>query len=103
MEKRMILAFVFSFLILMLWSFVFAPKEDKTPQIEDAKHKKSEQSVSETAKPSLLKPAISPKTIKKKDGIIIPTLQEKEVTIETPLYKATFSNVGAIIKSYKLK
>jgi YidC/Oxa1 family membrane protein insertase len=103
MEKRMILAFVLAFLILMLWSFVFAPKQDEAPQVEDAQHKKSEKSVSETRKSSPLKPAISPETIKKQDRLTIPTLREKEVTIETPLYKATFSSVGAMIKSYKLK
>jgi YidC/Oxa1 family membrane protein insertase len=99
----MIVAFVLSFLILMLWSFVFAPKQEKKPQIEDAKHKKTEKSEPVTAQPSVLKPSISPEIIKKKDRVSLPALQEKEVAVETPLYKATFSNVGAILKSYKLK
>jgi hypothetical protein len=31
MEKRTIIAFVLSFAVLLLWSYVFAPKEEQAP------------------------------------------------------------------------
>ena len=31
MEKRTIIAFVLSFAVLLLWSYVFAPKEEQVP------------------------------------------------------------------------
>ena len=33
----------------------------------------------------------------------VPGVDEKEITVDTPLYKAVFSNVGPTIKSFKLK
>ncbi len=102
MEKRMILAFVLSFVILLVWSFLFAPKQKEAPTIEEEARKRSEKTT-ESAKTSVLKPAISPVSDKEKEKISILQTKEKEVKIDTPLYIAIFSNAGATIKSFKLK
>jgi len=103
MEKRMIVAFVLSFLILMVWSFLFAPKKDQPPPSEKTVQKKDQKTLSKSPEMPVLKPAISPKVDQKRDTLIKPKIEEKEIKVETPLYRAVFSSAGAIIKSFKLK
>ena len=103
MEKRMIVAFVLSFIILMVWSFFFAPKKEQTPPSEKTVQKKDQKTLSKSPERPTIEPSISPKIDKKRDTLIQPKTEEKEVKVETPLYKAVFSNAGAIIKSFKLK
>ncbi|MCP4681048.1 MAG: membrane protein insertase YidC [Desulfobacterales bacterium] len=93
MEKRTILAFILSFLVLILWSFLFTPKEEQAPvQDKDV--------ISEA--PELTQPVPSPvleKTISK----VIPKADSKEIVIDTPFYRAIFTNEGPTIKSFQLK
>ena len=103
MEKRMIVAFVLSFIILMVWSFFFAPKKEQTPPSEKTVQKKDQKTLSKSPERPTIEPSISPKIDQKRDTLIQPKTEEKEVKVETPLYKAVFSNAGAIIKSFKLK
>lgn len=103
MEKRMIVAFVLSFLILMGWSFFFAPKQKETPPSEKTVQKKDKKTISKSPETPGLKPTISSKVDQKKDTLIKSNMEEKEVKVETPLYRAVFSSAGAIIKSFKLK
>ncbi|MBW1860817.1 MAG: membrane protein insertase YidC [Deltaproteobacteria bacterium] len=102
MEKRMILALVLSFLVLMIWSFLFAPKQGQGPPEREEGIEKREPTIYEPAGTPIPSPAIPPKTALERDSII-PQLEEKEIKVETPLYIAVFSNIGATIKSFKLK
>ena len=102
MEKRTIIAFVLSFLILIMWSFLFAPKKEQPPQKEESQKKEAVAPPYE-AKPT---PQPQPSVAPKKQELPPPgpvVEQEKEILVETPLYKAVFSTAGATIKSYKLK
>jgi len=103
MEKRMIVAFVLSFLILMVWSFLFAPKQKQTPPSEKEIQEKAKETIAKSPETPHLKPVILPKRDQKKDTLIKSNMEEKEVKVETPLYRAIFSSAGAIIKSFKLK
>ncbi|MBW1666777.1 MAG: membrane protein insertase YidC [Deltaproteobacteria bacterium] len=103
MEKRTIIAFVLSFLILLIWSYMYAPKKQQPPpKVQPEKPATGVARPAETPgvqveplaeggkpAPSALTPA--------------PESKEKLVTVETPLYKAVFSNAGATLKSFKLK
>lgn len=104
MEKRTIVAFVLSFVILVGWSVFFgpkqkqAPKEGNLPPVE-APARSSPQAPKST---ELAPPAPSQKPVETPSKK--PTrADEKEVEIDTPLYRAIFSNVGPTIKSFKLK
>ncbi|MEJ2724423.1 MAG: membrane protein insertase YidC [Deltaproteobacteria bacterium] len=100
MEKRTIIAFVLSFLILIMWSFLFAPKKEE-PQ------KKEALAPEYAAKPSpQSQPLVAPQEQQLPPAAPVhePVLKkEREILVETPLYKAVFSTAGASIKSYKLK
>jgi len=99
MEKKTILAFVLALVVLIAWSVLFAPKPV--------------QKTEPPAKEEVLKPpsapAAAPQTAPPLQKIVPPTqapapaTEEKEVVVDTPLYRAVFSSTGASIRSFKLK
>jgi YidC/Oxa1 family membrane protein insertase len=98
MDKKTIIAFALSFLVLILWSFFFGSKSEppKEPQ-------KKEQIVQEKTAPAR---EAAPAPQKSAEAVTIPQAtqeKEEEVTVETPLYRAVFSNVGPALKSFRLK
>jgi len=99
MEKKTILAFVLSLAVLVVWSIVFAPKPAQ----------KTDSPAKEGIAPSQPAPTASPQpapSVQKMEKPAEPAAVkgvEKEVTVETPLYRAVFSSTGASIKSFKLK
>jgi len=99
MEKKTILAFVLSLAVLIVWSIVFAPKPAQ----------KTDSPAKEGIAPSQPAPTASPQpapSVQKMEKPAEPAAVkgvEKEVTVETPLYRAVFSSTGASIKSFKLK
>ena len=98
MEKRVIIAFALSFAVFYAFTVLFPPKPaETTPQAQ-------------TAPPQVNKPAPqSRQPVEKTEERVIPTTEEEradkaeDFVIDTPLYTATVSNVGAVLKSYKLK
>jgi YidC/Oxa1 family membrane protein insertase len=105
MEKRTILAFVLSFIILIGWSIFFGPKERQMPKgggiaPRETPAETSPQASRLTELTSSGPSQVSVETAGKK---ITEAAAEKEVEINTPLYRAIFSNVGPTIKSFKLK
>jgi len=104
MEKRTILAFALSFLILLMWSLLFAPKQEQMPSKEKEVMDKREPAAPgpgqvETGPPETVAP---PKTLKG-DQISPLKIGEKEIHVETPMYRAVLSNAGPVIKSFQLK
>jgi YidC/Oxa1 family membrane protein insertase len=98
MEKRVILAFVLSFVVLIGWSYLFGPKtqqvppEDITPPEKEIPHSGPVAPMPEPVVPS-----------RAEELTIARTVEDKEIKIETPLYRAVLSTAGAAIKSFKLK
>ncbi len=104
MEKRTLLAFALSFLILIAWSVFFAPKQKQPPKEPESVTKETPAKPSPLApKPAELTRPLPSQTPVETAGKAIPEAGEKEVEIDTPLYRAIFSNVGPTIKSFKLK
>ena len=101
MEKRTLLAFALSFLILLVWSFWFGPKQEQgPPKKESPKETASKEALEPAAKaPIIAAPPRTAETIEKAS----PAAQEKEIKVETDLYRAVFTNLGPTIKSFKLK
>jgi YidC/Oxa1 family membrane protein insertase len=103
MEKRTILAFALSFLVLILWSFLFNPNKDQIPKKEETPETVAPKTVPRSPETAIEPPAAistGPEITK-----IKPTIEtrQKEVVVDTPLYRAVFTNVGPTIKSFKLK
>ena len=96
MDKRTIAAFALSLLVLILWSVFFAPQPEQRPEprvIEEEWQRKV------TPAPALPLPGIRDRAPEP----AVPEEREREITIDTPLYRAVFSNVGPALKSFKLK
>ncbi len=101
MDKRTLLAFVLSFIVLFLWSVFFAPKQSEVTKKQESQAGLS-QKAPQPEKKNLQAPVPEPEppsvpAYSKKD------IQEKFIEVETPLYKAEISNLGPTIKSFKLK
>jgi YidC/Oxa1 family membrane protein insertase len=101
MEKRTLLAFVLSFLVLITWSILFAPSS-KQP---------TEEAVVQKETPREAPPAQSaPEPVQVEDEVrpappeaTLPLAEEKRIQVDTPLYRAVFTNAGPTIRSFKLK
>jgi YidC/Oxa1 family membrane protein insertase len=103
MDKKTLLAFALSFLILFGWSFVFGPKSSQKPRPEPPPVATSEEKPSLPQEKVTVPPVLSPDIAGKMPVEQKAQISEKEIRVETPLYEAVFSNVGPAIKSFKLK
>jgi YidC/Oxa1 family membrane protein insertase len=103
MEKRTILAFALSLIVLIVWSVFFVPKEKKVPKKGESVSQQRPVNQEQTPKPIELTAPVPSQVAKETPGPKIGEAREKEVVVETPLYKAVFTNVGPTIKSFKLK
>ena len=104
MEKRILLAIVLCIIVLVLWEKFFVPKRPTappttSPEIEKttpapAKPEAAEQpSPPVSQAPPLLPPPLPPQAAH----------AGKDVVVETPLYRAVFTETGARLKSFVLK
>ncbi|MEJ2025777.1 MAG: membrane protein insertase YidC, partial [Deltaproteobacteria bacterium] len=103
MDKKTVLAFVLSFLVLFGWSFFFGTKQEQKPQQEKTVvATKTEKAVSPQV---TQKNSSAPATESAEEDLepVNASVPEEEIRVETPLYSAVFSNVGPTIKSFKLK
>jgi len=92
-EKRTLIAIILSIVILVGYQFLFPPEQPKPPAVQQAKEEKQETKPLEAAKPvsvPVSAPAAAP-------------AEEKEIKIETSLYSATLTSIGATIKRWELK
>jgi YidC/Oxa1 family membrane protein insertase len=105
MEKRTIIAFVLSFLILIIWSYVYNPVPQKRSAPVERKEAQREAVPLEPSPPEAGVPPAAVPEGEKPSTAPAPVImeEEKEIRVETPLYSALFSNAGATIKSFKLK
>ncbi|MCX8160592.1 MAG: membrane protein insertase YidC [Candidatus Saccharicenans sp.] len=103
MEKRLILAIFLSFLILFLYQLLFI-KPGKQAQPVPPKTAAVEK---ETPGTEREKPTETPLAAAGRENAapaeVVAAEQEESITVETPLYEATWSNRGAVLKSWKLK
>jgi YidC/Oxa1 family membrane protein insertase len=100
-QMRLLLALVLSFLVFMLWNVFFGQESKQKPvpqlQQEALKEEKKEPAASATPSPGskAAVPGLAPAV--KLDRAA------RQITIETPLYKAVISEKGAGITSFVLK
>lgn len=107
MEKRVLVAIVLSFLVLVLYQAVFFKKKPQ-PEIPAESiteiEKKPEQLPYVKESPEI-EGTIQEKEQPREEALPqnISSQAEEEITIDTSLYQATWSNRGAVLKSWKLK
>ena len=86
-------------IVMVIWLFLFAPKTPQAPPQEEVTPPEKQKAVPESVETPIAKAPPLPKEELK----ILPKAKEKEIEIETPLYRAVFTNVGPTVKSFKLK
>jgi len=103
MDKRTILAFILSFIILVGWSLFFGPKKEQPTEKKEIPAGHVDKQIPETRKAPPIAPAPQSTGPEKMPKKAISPQDEKEIQIDTPLYTAVFSNAGPTIRSFKLK
>ncbi len=96
MEKRALIALALSFLIFMAFMYVGEKQKPQVPATSPAKVAKSE---APPAPPPEAKPAPAPLT-PPASAMARPA---KDVVVETPLFRAVFTEQGARLKNFQLK
>lgn len=103
MEKRLLLAIVLSVLVLILYQVIFFKKKPlPQPQPESA---------TEIEKTPSEKELTPPLEIPKEKGVAgeqrkleaMSAQSEEQISVDTPLYRAVWTNKGGALKSWKLK
>lgn len=107
MEKRVLIAIVLSFLILILYQAFFIKKQPEPaipPESITGIERKPEQ---KSAEKELLSPLATPEervgAEEERDLQPISAQAEEEIRIETSLYQAVWSNRGGVLKSWRLR
>ncbi|MBC8457966.1 MAG: membrane protein insertase YidC [Deltaproteobacteria bacterium] len=95
MDKRTLLALGLSFLVFLVWSLVYGPKQTERPIDKQSMPEKDQRQ-------PFLKERAVPST-PKRDFVLEAGRDSEDIRIETELYTAIFSGSGPIIKSFKLK
>jgi YidC/Oxa1 family membrane protein insertase len=103
MEKRTVLAFVLSFLVLIVWMAIFSPKQDQRQRGEMPIEKEPPRELFDSpGLPDMQRPVPSQGPERHVKETVL-EVDEKEIEIDSPLYKAVFTNRGPTIKSFELK
>jgi YidC/Oxa1 family membrane protein insertase len=95
-EKRLLLAALLSLGVLLLWEAV-APKPSP-PNSRPGQSAPTPSAVREAPQPAPAAPELAPPPAGK-----IGAAAEERVVVDLPLYRATFSNKGAVLTSFVLK
>ena len=103
MEKKTILALVLSFLVFIGWSLFFGPEEKHAPEKEAPLEKEIAQTLPEAPKTTDSASPAPSRPLQKIAARAMPDVDEREIEVDTPLYRAVFSNAGPTIKSFRLK
>jgi YidC/Oxa1 family membrane protein insertase len=101
MDKRTLLALGLSFLVFLVWSFLFGPKPTDTPADKQSIPKKEQSRQKDQSQPVLEDRPIP--TGPKRDLMLETGRDTRDITVETDLYIAVFSGSDPLIKSFKLK
>jgi YidC/Oxa1 family membrane protein insertase len=106
MEKRVVIAIVLCILVLFLWEKFFVPKRKPIPP---GTSPEVEQAAPEQEEPDQVRPEASQPTLTESPTITpppfpAPTVRaSRDVVVDTPLYRAVFTETGGRLKSFVLK
>ncbi len=106
MEKRVLIAIALCILVLVLWEKFFVPKRKPVPPTTSPK---VEQAAPTPAKPAEAQPEPSRTPTSAAPAVTPPPLPSpparasQDVVVNTPLYRAEFTETGARLRSFALK
>ncbi|MBC8358141.1 MAG: membrane protein insertase YidC [Candidatus Aminicenantes bacterium] len=107
MEKRVLVAIVLSFLVLVLYQLLFMkkPQQPVTPAVSaiESEKKPGQQIYGKETLPPTKTPQAKELAEDKRAPQQISAQTEKQILIDTSLYQAVWSNKGGVLKSWKLK
>jgi YidC/Oxa1 family membrane protein insertase len=103
MEKRLLLAIVLSFLILIGYQAFFVKREPLPAQTPEQFTEVQPQPETPLPKKEPAQIEEAPQTIEPQDFQAISGEGEEQIVVETSLYRAVWSNQGAVLKSWRLK
>ncbi len=98
-NKKLLLAIVLSFVVLVIWTKVFppTPRTQPTPEITEQQVLQPAQKIFPEQKPAPVEVPVQ------EDFEATIETREQQIIIETSLFKAIWSNKGAVLKSWRLK
>ncbi|MBN2246881.1 MAG: membrane protein insertase YidC [Candidatus Aminicenantes bacterium] len=102
MEKRLLLAIVLSFLVLVLYQALFI-KQEPVPEPLVQPPEAAETLPLAVEPPPSTESLSSQQPVEEQDFLPVSAQGEEEISVDTSLYHAVWSNKGAVLKSWKLK
>jgi YidC/Oxa1 family membrane protein insertase len=98
MEKRVLLAIVLSFVILVVWSYFFSPQPPPQTELKQVPVEENKAAIDtkEKVEQEKKEKGVSHST----PGIELP---QKDILVDTPLYSMVLTTNGPAIKEFKLK
>lgn len=103
MEKRLLLAIVLSFLILIGYQALFVKHEPVPEQVPEQITATKPQPETPLPKKEPPQTEEAPKPTEPEDFEAISDEREEQIVVDTSLYRAVWSNKGAVLKSWRLK
>jgi YidC/Oxa1 family membrane protein insertase len=100
MEKRLLLAIVLSFAVLFLYQLVFVKKEPPQQPVSETVVVPEKTAEPKTAPELEVK---TPEATAEQEFQAAEAETEEDIIVDTPLYRAVWTNKGAQLKSWKLK
>jgi YidC/Oxa1 family membrane protein insertase len=106
MEKRVVLAFVLCIIVLVLWEKFLVPKRQLPPPKTSPTPEQAAPAIPETPEPKI-EPTPTPAV--PTPAVTTPSFSEptagtgREAVVETPLFRAVFTETGARLKNFKLE
>lgn len=99
MEKRAMIALALSFVVFLVFMYIGEKSKVRPlPEAQQAQQTQQPQPVQPAPAPA--KPAVSPTAAK---PAAAPARPAKDVVVETPLFRAVFTEAGGRLKSFQLK
>jgi len=103
MEKRLILAIFLSFLILFLYQLIFVKPHKPVPPGPEPAAVTEKSELRREAKKEVPAETEAAAGQQPSSAEVVTAQREEEITIDTPLYTAIWTNRGGVLKSWKLK
>ncbi|MCL5005814.1 MAG: membrane protein insertase YidC [Acidobacteria bacterium] len=99
-EKRMLIAFALSFILLMLWRVLFLKEAVPPPSSSSVtiEHGAKPQTPAKAAKPPATPKIPPPPKIP-----VVQGTQAQDITVESSIYRVVFSTQGGVVKSWILR
>lgn len=100
MEKRALIALALSFLVFMV--FIYIGEKTRVRELPPTQQSQQAQPAQPAPSPTQApaKPPVSPPPAR---PVAAPARPAKDIVVETPLFRAVFTEVGGRLKSFKLK